>query len=98
MERIILLLNKIRERPVLYLGKPKVERLKAFIDGYMTYMEEEGTYCVLFDEFQSFVQKRYKIYSSQNWSNIIDFFSSSDQNAFDLFYKLFDEFLEIKQK
>ena len=29
------LLDKIRERPALYLGRPSLIRLRAFVDGYM---------------------------------------------------------------
>ena len=59
MDFMIVLINKIREQPNLYIGKKSVERLKAFLDGYQMCMEEEGEHSYVLGDFQRYVQKRY---------------------------------------
>jgi len=44
-------------------------------------------------EFQDFIQQRYKITSTYHWAKIITFFSSTDEEAFDRFYELLEEYL-----
>ncbi len=35
MDKLLVLLKKIEERPDLYIGKPSIERLSSFISGYL---------------------------------------------------------------
>lgn len=48
--------------------------------------------------FQEWIQIRFDITSTQHWSNIINFYSSNDVNAFDLFYELLNEFLNLDKE
>ena len=45
-------------------------------------------------QIRDYIQNKYNIQTSQNWSRIIEFFSRTDEEAFDTFYRLLDEFLE----
>jgi len=101
MERLFKLLYKIRENPALcFGGRENVSLLKAYIGGYLAKEWEidenyRGTFAL--NGFQEFVQKKYNIISSQSWDRIIDFYSTSDKEAFEKFYKLLDEFLGSKK-
>ena len=92
-ENIKKLLNDMRIRPGVYFGKKSLDRLTAFLSGYMCCVHErDGGSTVYLPGFQEFVSERYNIKSAQHWSNIITFFSSTEEDAFDLFYELLDEF------
>ncbi|BAU15448.1 hypothetical protein LEP3755_60060 [Leptolyngbya sp. NIES-3755] len=90
------LLERIRQRPGMYLGSVSVTRLSAFLGGYMcsrtesqlpdTPQEEE------FSGFQDWIQARYKITSAHGWEQIILFHSSDEKDAFHRFFQLLDEF------
>jgi hypothetical protein len=83
------------------LKRKSLELLRTYIDGYMAMQYElddnyRGTFAL--NGFQEFIQKKYeKKYElrafSHSWDRIIDFYSLSDEEAFDTFYKLLDEFL-----
>jgi hypothetical protein len=88
------LIDKIRQRPGMYLGRPTVNNLYLFLQGF-TYArkdDESGDYDVLAG-FGDWVQRRYKITSSQGWARIIEFFSGNEADELMLFGKLFDEYL-----
>ena len=102
MNELIEYLYKIRNKPVLYFGNRRtLTHLSNFIFGFVT--GREGTnkeidvstnwFNTANGSFQEFVVKKYQITFSQSWYNIIEFHSSSENEAFDLFYKLLDEFL-----
>ena len=94
-----LLLVKIREMPALYIGKKSVERLRAFVDGYSTcFGEIYGKEPTILTGFNQYVAQKYKINTDHDWSSIIQFFSNTEESAFDMFYQLLDEFLEEREK
>lgn len=101
MDDLVKLLYEIRKKPVLYFGgRRTLAHLSKFIFGFVT--GREGTnkeidanwFSPSNGSFQDFVVKRYQITLTQSWCNIIEFHSSSDNEAFELFFKLLDEFLE----
>ncbi|OMF02653.1 hypothetical protein BK127_37060 [Paenibacillus sp. FSL H7-0331] len=80
----------------MYLGRPSVFLLQAYMNGYVDYyneVNEEQNYFFL-PQFQEYIQKRFKIESTHSWAQIISFYSSSDEEAFNAFYRLLDEFIE----
>ncbi|MGF1524674.1 MAG: hypothetical protein ACFBSF_20300 [Leptolyngbyaceae cyanobacterium] len=95
------LIMNIRKRPAMYLGQPSVVQMRAFLAGYIfarrqskipqTHQEQT------FSMFQSWVQEKYKISSSQSWDRIILFFSQDERAALEQFFVLFDEFVESTQ-
>lgn len=103
MDDLIELLYKMRKKPVLYFGNRRtLAHLSNFILGFVigregTNKEIDGStnwFSPSNGSFQDFVVKRYQITFSQSWCNIIEFHSSSENEAFDMFFRLLDEFLE----
>lgn len=93
-----LLLVKIRKLPALYIGKKSLERLRAFISGYsMCLYEIYGSEPDLLNGFNEYVAEYYHICVDRDWSSIIPFFSNTEEEAFDKFYELLDEFLKEKK-
>lgn len=93
MDAVEKMLNTIKADPELYLGKVSLERLSAFINGYLLGKYEEGEeFPAVYPGFQEFVQDKFEIYSAHDWASIIGFFSSSQQEAFYNFFTLLDEF------
>lgn len=92
------LLEKIREKPGMYLGSPSVSALFHFLQGYKVALMEAGISpnkeLQEFGEFQSWLAKRESINISASWAKIIIFQSIDERDGFDNFFKFFDEFLE----
>ena len=94
MDILIELLEKIRETPIIYIGKKSATLLKAFIDGYMDRELEinsksQSTFC----GFSDFVVSHYNVCKNPNWDRIITAYTSNDDMAFEEFYRLLDEYL-----
>ncbi|HAT16129.1 MAG TPA: hypothetical protein DCS91_23595 [Microcoleaceae bacterium UBA11344] len=91
------LLQRIKQRPGMYLGKCSISRLRAFLNGYEMARAELGLPDTeqqqQLDGFQEWIQERYKITSSHGWDSIILFFSADERDALDNFFKLLEEFL-----
>lgn len=88
-------LQEIKKRPGLYLEEKSLSRLDSFILGYCKCESDLGIEKnILFDGFQEFVQEKYGI-KSHSASQIISFYSISKSDAFDKFYSLLDEFLQL---
>jgi len=95
-------LEKIRERPALYLGKKSLTYLFYFIKGYCTAVNYD---CITgFDEFvySHYCNKKKLVgverdlfIENSNWMRIIIAESKFQEEAFDRFYELFDEFIEV---
>lgn len=103
MDELVKYLFEIRKKPVLYFGNRRtLAHLSNFIFGFVT--GREGTnkeidgstnwFSPSNGSFQDFVVKKYQITFSQSWDNIIEFQSSSENEAFDLFFTLLEEYLE----
>ena len=96
MTDIYELMQRIKTRPGMYLGKPYVTRLKAFLDGYIgarndlgfPLKEQEET----LNKFQQWIQSRFNITSSQSWADIILFYSVDESEALNKFFELFEKF------
>lgn len=91
------LLEKIKQRPSLYLGKRSLSHLQVFLDGYtfarrqlgvsITEQEQE------FDDFQEWIEQRFNQPSTQSWTRIILFYSEDEADALNRFFELFEDFL-----
>ena len=87
------LLKKIRRQPALYIGKKSLDRLSDFLSGYVYCMyEQQGLSVQPLPGFQEYISKEFAIQSAHNWSDIISFFSSSEEEAFDNFYIFINRF------
>jgi len=92
------LLDRIKTRPALYLGKRSIFSLQALLDGYtfacrqlaipVTEQEQE------FAEFQNWIEKQFNRQSTKSWARIILFYSEDESQAIDTFFELFKDFLQ----
>lgn len=91
------LLEKIRARPAMYLGEKDLPRLKSLLDGYCLREMEREPDCVqnngFWDGFCRYVEDYYHVTTSQGWCRIIEFYSTSRADAFDKFFRRYDEYL-----
>ncbi|RUT07016.1 hypothetical protein DSM106972_022770 [Dulcicalothrix desertica PCC 7102] len=99
MSNLYELISKIQKRPSMYLGKPAISNLRSCIAGYILARrelavaqteQEKG-----FTEFQSWVQEKFNISSSQSWDKIILFYSEDEREALERFFELFQEYLKL---
>ena len=90
MDSLYDLIQTIAKRPEIYLGQPSVQRLYAFIGGYLYGNPTADDHCL--DGFNEFVARRFDIRSDHNWADIIEFFSYGEKDEFPLFMKLFGEY------
>ena len=98
MDDIYELLQEIRSCPEIYLGKPSLERLKVYVDGYTHHSSHADDNDCL-NGFQQYVEDRYEQHTDHHWSSIIQFFNlNREKDAFYEFYTLFDEFIKSKQQ
>ena len=90
------MLQEIKKRPGMYLGKRSITRLRSFLDGYMGAREDLGLPRTEqekeFNEFQEWIQQRFNITSSHGWDSIILFYSADERDALDKFFELFEKF------
>lgn len=90
------MLERIKQRPGMFLGNCSITRLRAFLDGYMGSREDLGlppTQQELeFNQFQEWIQTKFKITSSHGWDSIILFYSADERDALNNFFELFDKF------
>lgn len=95
MSSLVELIRLILKRPEIYLGKPSVQRLYAYIGGFLHQNEKANDHCL--DGFNEYIASYYMITSDHNWADIIEFFSNSDQEEIMLFKKHFDDFINSKK-
>lgn len=97
MDIIIEKLYKIKEKPIIYIGKKSVILLRAYLDGYLNReMELNPEFKSVFFEFYDFIREDYKMAPNHSWERILTAYTNTDENAFDLFFKYLDKFLGSK--
>ncbi|MUH00867.1 hypothetical protein F7734_54810 [Scytonema sp. UIC 10036] len=103
------ILEKIRVRPGMYIGRASVTVLFDFLVGYKTARRELGIeltnedadFC---EHFHEFVERKHHLRTSNSWAKIIMLYCHHEKDGFDNFYKLLDEFknrdksLDTKEK
>ncbi len=97
MSSLFPLLKKIQAKPGLYIGKASITELRMFIVGYrfarseikLPTTESETDF---YKNFQPWLQMRLNVRTSNSWDKIILFNVINDQQAFDYFFQLLDEF------
>ncbi|MEH1913742.1 hypothetical protein [Nostoc sp.] len=95
MKELFMLLQKIKENPVMYIDKPSITYLHSFLIGYLSTrtemgLDREGSGI---EGFQEWIQEREKTNVSQSWAGILIFSCGSERNAFYSFFELFERFL-----
>ena len=98
MDNLYKLLQKIKKRPAMYLGKNSIFSLQAFLDGYYFARREIGIPLTAEEtEFQTFLQwirQKFNVETGQLWSSILLFHSADEKSAVDRFFTLFEEFYQ----
>ncbi|WP_202924896.1 hypothetical protein [Myxacorys almedinensis] len=93
------LLDKIRVKPGMYIGGTSVTDLFMFLGGYKIAQQEFGVAFTeaekrFYREFQPWLQRRLGMTTSRSWAKMLEFRSINQQEAFESFFKLLDEFCE----
>ncbi|EKU98365.1 hypothetical protein Lepto7375DRAFT_7648 [Leptolyngbya sp. PCC 7375] len=95
------LLNKIRQKPGMYIGSPAVSGLHLFLCGYGFARQEQGLAITVeeevFEQFQPWVQERFGVRASVSWAKIVLLHAVDERGGFELFYELWDEFMAQQQ-
>ncbi|MDF2872342.1 MAG: hypothetical protein K0R05_3917 [Anaerocolumna sp.] len=69
--------------------------LRAYIDGYFDrIMELDPDFSSTFWNFGNYVTEYYGVLLNVNWDRILTAYTSTDEDAFDMFYTLLDEYLQ----
>ena len=93
------LLRNIEKRPAMYLGQPSISQLRAFLSGYFLAKKQMGTAESAqekhFSNFQSWIEQKFSIASSQSWDKIILFFSQDEHKALERFFVLLEEYQKV---
>lgn len=97
MDNLYDLLQKIKKRPAMYLGRHSVFSLQAYLDGYYYARRELGVPLTEqeseFQEFLKWIRERFNVETGQLWSSILLFHSADERSAIDRFFNLFEEFI-----
>lgn len=96
------ILEKIRTRPGMYIGRASVSDLFMFLVGYKTARRELGIELSesekdFAEHFHDWVQQRFNVRTNNSWAKIILLFTRDEKDGFDCFYKLLDEFKQQDQ-
>jgi hypothetical protein len=90
-------LQKIKAKPGMYIGRTSVSDLFHFLVGYEFARGELDIEATEWEDdfhenFQPWVQKKYHVSTSNSWAKIIMFFCHDEKDGFEQFFKLLDEF------
>lgn len=94
------LINLIKERTPMYIGKSSIFCLAAFINGWYFRNPKRVKNWDLLSDFEEWLFKRAKKNKeSSSWYNLINYYYSSDENeALKNFFMRFEEYLVVKFK
>ena len=97
MSKLFEILQKIKTKPGMYIGRASVSDLFHFLVCFKTALRELGVEATkeemdFYREFQPWIQKKYHVSTSNSWAKIIMLHCGSEQEGFNTFYRLLDEF------
>ena len=97
MSNIFELLEKIEQKPGLYIGTASVTALRQFLVGYKFARQEMGILPTeeeldFYQEFQPWLQIYFSIQTANSWDTILLFKSVEGKAAFVYFFRLLREF------
>ncbi len=91
------LIRNIRKRPAMYLGQPTLSNLRTFLAGYTFARRQQGIPATdqeqTFAEFPLWLQKEFSTSDPKYWDQVVLAICPNDQEPFDLFFQLFEQFL-----
>jgi hypothetical protein len=90
------LLERIKQRPGMYVGQCSITRLNMLLVGYSQARMELGLPRTEqeknLDKFQEWIESKYNITASIGWDSIILLNSPDEKAAFYQFFQLFEQF------
>lgn len=97
MDNLFRLLEKISQKPGLYIGSPSATPLRHFLVGYKFARQEMGIlpteieldFC---QEFQPWLQRHFNLQTTNAWDKILLFKYVDDVVAFEQFFHLLSVF------
>ncbi|MDF9824490.1 hypothetical protein M2475_000792 [Breznakia sp. PF5-3] len=100
LNRLVDLLQKIKERPGMYLGEKSLTKLSWFLTGYLVseaevYENMKPNYIV--GSFEQYLNKEYG-YCNKKWNKILDFHQITEANKFDTFFNELSKYKELLKK
>ncbi|MEW7277948.1 hypothetical protein ABW636_05080 [Aquimarina sp. 2201CG1-2-11] len=94
MDTVKHIIKLIKEKPSLYLPYTSIRCFKSFILGWYTRNPDlVKDFNLLEHDFMKWIHSKYNI-EVHSWDKTIEFFSRNEYEALDLFFELFEEFLE----
>jgi hypothetical protein len=92
------ILDKMRERPAMYLGSSSITKLESYINGFFQGLNGETQEKPSFDGFNDFIDNYYQNFDVAGWRNkILANHYGNEEEAILKFYELLDEFRLIKK-
>jgi hypothetical protein len=95
MSTVIDLIERIKSRPTMYIGERSVDCLRAFLDGWLMARDPNRQDSEFMLGFQEWIQRRYRVETSQSWARIIAFYSPDQPAALDQALNLLTEYSSI---
>lgn len=97
MSQMFELLDKIHQKPGLYLGTASITALRHFLVGYKFARQEMGLLPTdaeldFYQEFQPWLQRRFHLQMVNSWDRILLFKFVDEKIAFIHFFSLLEEF------
>ena len=98
MNGLFSILEKIKTKPGMYLGRASVSDLFMFLVGYETARSELGIDLtqeeeIFYTEFQPWLQERLKITTNSSWAKVIMLNCHDETTGFNRFFELLETFL-----
>ena len=99
MSKLSDLLDKIRERPEMYISGRSINYLRVFLDGYLLAASDEQRDAIggELTAFRDWLAAKHSIKSNQSWNQIVLFFSTDEMVALDEFFRLYEKFRNLEQ-
>ena len=97
------LLEKFEINSKIYFESRSINNLRIYLLAYFSALPDYNIkeifneYDQFIVSFQRWLARKYSIKTSQNWAQIILFYSFNEQDAFDNFFKLYREYLESEK-
>lgn len=88
------LFEEILAKPTLYVGNANIRHIAFYMKGYIYANWEKGHQDTsdLYFGFQNWVADSYAVSKTLGWQNIITLFSSSEDHAFEITVKCWNEY------
>ncbi len=96
------ILDSIRQRPVMYLGRKSLRDFDAWLSGFRFAVEQtslkDDVEWIEFQDFDEFVQDQYDWHDVGGWAGKITYYLRDEGAGLDEFFRLLDEFRAARLK